>query len=348
MKIKFYKIYFLGALMSFSLMLTAGNPDRQGEAGASELLMNPWAISSGFHSMNTACVSGIEAMRLNVAGLSRIGNGEFILANSQMYVGADLSMSAGGFATGIGTNGTLGISLVSLNFGDIPITTTDQPGGTGGTYSPSFFNIGVGYSYLYDNKISVGVLVRGVSEALPAVTAFGLAIDAGVQYVSGEKDNFKLGISLRNTGAPMEFNGQGLSLNSPVGDGSLTLEQRAEDFELPSTLNLGVSYDFYIGEENYIRGLGNFTSNAFSQDQIGAGLEFSFKDLFQIRAAYKHNLGKGDTAFEDDIYTGVAAGFSVKVPLSKENKERRLGIDYAYRATDPFKGTHNIGLRYIF
>ena len=34
---------------------------------------------------------------------------------------------------------------------------------------------------------------------------FGWAIDAGVQYVSGEKDNFKLGISLRNIGSPMQF-----------------------------------------------------------------------------------------------------------------------------------------------
>jgi hypothetical protein len=348
MNTKFYKLYFLGLFLSAGLVLTAGNPDRQGEAGASELLMNPWAISSGFHSMNTASISGVEAMRLNPAGLSRIGNGEFILAHSQLYSGAELSMNAGGFATKMGTNGTIGISLVSLNFGEIPITTTEQPEGTGGTFSPNFFNIGLGYSYLYDNKISVGVLVRGVSESLPAVTAFGFAIDAGVQYVSGEKDNFKLGISLRNTGSPMKFSGQGLATNVSVGEGTLTLEQRSEDFELPSMLNLGISYDFYVSETDYIRALGNFTSNAFSQDQVGFGLEYSFKDIFQVRGAYKHNLGAADTAFEDDIYTGVAAGFTARVPLSKENKEKRLAIDYAYRATNPFKGTHNIGLRYIY
>lgn len=78
-------------------------------------------------------------------------------------------------------------SISSLSFGDIEVTTSDQPEGTGGTYSPNFFNIGLGYSYMYANKISVGLLVRGVSEALPDITAFGFSIDAGVQYVSGTK-----------------------------------------------------------------------------------------------------------------------------------------------------------------
>ena len=33
----------------FVASVSAGNPDRQGEAGAYELLMNPWARSSGLN-----------------------------------------------------------------------------------------------------------------------------------------------------------------------------------------------------------------------------------------------------------------------------------------------------------
>ena len=40
---------------------SAGNPDRQGEAGAYELLLNPWARTIGLHSMTTASVRGVEA-----------------------------------------------------------------------------------------------------------------------------------------------------------------------------------------------------------------------------------------------------------------------------------------------
>ena len=48
----------------------AGNPDRAGEAGASELLLNPWAKSNGWGSANSASVVGLEAVHLNVAGLA--------------------------------------------------------------------------------------------------------------------------------------------------------------------------------------------------------------------------------------------------------------------------------------
>ena len=60
--------------------LVAGNPDRQGEAGANELLFNPWARSAGLHSMNTASIMGVEAMRLNIAGLARVPGTELLIA----------------------------------------------------------------------------------------------------------------------------------------------------------------------------------------------------------------------------------------------------------------------------
>lgn len=343
-------IIFISAFMASAFTAMAGNPDRQGEAGASELLLNPWARSAGVHTLSTASVQGIEAMRINVAGLGRINQGEFMVANTRLYEGSTLGMNAIGFATRMGESGALGVTLTAMDFGDIEVTTSEQPGGTGGTYSPSFFQIGLGYAYTYENKISVGMLVRGVSESLQTVSAFGIAIDAGVQYVSGPKDNFKLGISLRNTGSSMEFGGEGLSFqtqapDSPTGDYNLTVDSRSEDFELPSQLNIGLAYDFYVGEKDFIRAIGNFTSNAFSTDQLGVGAEFYFRDLVVLRGAYRY-----DTDAEvgrENIYTGVAAGVSFMIPTKKDS-DRKFVIDYAYRTTDPFSGTHNIGLGLAF
>ncbi|MEE9439903.1 MAG: PorV/PorQ family protein [Saprospiraceae bacterium] len=332
-------------------MIFAGNPDRQGEAGAAELLLNPWARSAGLHSMSTASVTGVEAMRINVAGLGRISKGEFQVGNTRLYEGSTMGINSFGFATKSGENGAFGVSLVAMDFGEIPITTTDQPEGTQGKYSPSFINIGLGYAYTYENKISVGLLVRVVSESLPDVTASGFAIDAGVQYVSGDRDNFKLGIALRNIGSPMEFGGEGLSFGTeaPGSDPSypITAYARAEDFELPSLLNIGLSYDFYFGETNFLRGIANFTSNAFSRDDIGIGAEFSFRDLVVLRAAYKKSLGDDRGGLSSNLYTGFAGGISIDVPLKRADN-RIVGIDYAYRTTNPFRGTHNFSLRYGF
>ena len=65
----------------------AGNPDRQGEAGAYELLMNPWARSAGLHSMTTSMVRGVEALRLNPAGLSRINKTEVLVGHARYLEG---------------------------------------------------------------------------------------------------------------------------------------------------------------------------------------------------------------------------------------------------------------------
>ena len=66
MQQKFYLVILLLAIAQISF---AGNPDRQGEAGATQLLLNPWARSAGLSAMTTANIAGVEALRLNVAGL---------------------------------------------------------------------------------------------------------------------------------------------------------------------------------------------------------------------------------------------------------------------------------------
>ena len=127
---------FLAVFTCYTLSF-AGNPDRQGEAGASELLFNPWPTSSGLHGMNTSSVNGIAAMRLNVAGISRGYDRAMIgLSNSRLYEGSDLQFNALGIVLKMGKTGALGISLATVDFGDIPITFENAPEGTGAFYSP--------------------------------------------------------------------------------------------------------------------------------------------------------------------------------------------------------------------
>lgn len=342
-------LLIIGLLIScLPSVLTAGNPDRQGEAGAYELLMVPYARTAGLHAMNTASIYGVEAMRLNVAGMGRINKTEVVLGHSLYLQGTGISMNALGLSQKVGRNGAFGFSLMSIDFGEIKVTTTDQPEGTGVTYSPNFFNLGFGYSHIFENKISVGVLVRLISESITDVSAFGFALDAGVQYVTGPEDNFKFGISLRNVGSRMTFNGEGLSTftESPGTSGhDITLSQRAAGFDLPSVLNIGMSYDFRFLDINRLTVLGNFTSNSFTSDQLGGGVEYSLNDRFMVRAGYKYDLDNTQDPNRKAIYTGLSAGASIQVPLSKENRDTKFGIDYAYRHTRLWSGTHNIGIR---
>ncbi len=348
-------LYFILTLVVVGWATTtavAGNPDRQGEAGAPELLLNPWARSAGLHTMNTSMISGVEAMRLNIAGLVRIDRTEINVAHTQYLKGTDIGINAFGLSQKIGENSALGISIMTLDFGDIARTTTTQPEGTGGTFSPRYFNLGVGFAHMFENKVTVGVLFRAVTEGLEDVQASAMALDAGIQYVTGENDNFKFGISLRNVGSRLQFKGEGLAEELTItdfdGEHAVTINQRPTAFELQSVLNIGLSYDFLPAVNHRITAVGNYTSNAFSQDQIGGGIEYAFKEMVMIRGGYKLDFGQvATTQFDSEpLFTGIAGGFTVNVPLNKEKGSPRVAIDYAYQTTKIFDGNHHLSLRF--
>lgn len=327
----------------------AGNPDRQGEAGGYELLLNPWARSAGLHALTTSMVSGVEAMQINIAGLSRINKTEFVIGHTRLFEGTGIKLNSIGLAKKLGENGALGISLMAMDFGDIEVTTTAVPEGSGATFSPNFFNLGLSYSHTFAQKVSVGILLRGISESIADVNAFGFAIDAGVQYVTGARDNFKFGVSLRNMGSPMKFSGEGLSFPAPnpdpTGPYPITVEHRAAGFELPSMLNIGLSYDFYLADKHRITPVGNFTANSFSVDQIGGGLEYAFNEMFMARVGYRYDFGVPPSDPQHNVYSGLCGGVTIEVPMKKASTSR-FAVDYAYLATNPFNGTHNFSIRY--
>jgi hypothetical protein len=341
--------FFFGGLTLF-----AGNPDRQGEAGAYELLMNPWARSAGLHSMTASMVGGVEAMRINPAGIGRIPGSQAMFGHARYLGSTGINKNALGLSLKMGDNGALGLSMMSLDFGDIRVTTNNQPEGTGATYSPTFFHIGIGYSHMFENNISVGFLVRGINESITDAAAFGIGFDAGIQYVTGPRDNFKFGIALRNVGSPMQFSGEGLSFRAPNPTGDfnydLRFSQRASTYELPSLLHIGLSYDVYLGfgERHRITPVANFTANSFSRDDIGGGIEYSFAEMIMIRGGYKHEMGAGSALEDKGVYTGLAAGVSFVLNWGGDDSNTGLVIDYAFRDSNPFNGTHNISAGFNF
>ena len=237
---------------------------------------------------------------------------------------------------------------MSIDLGKLINTTEDAPEGTGATFTPSIFNLGASYSYLFENKVSVGVTAKFVTESIANAGASAMALDAGVQYVTGEHDNFKFGISLRNVGGKMRFTGEGLTTArpnpGPTFSYNLSYFSRGAAYELPSQLNIGMSYDWILGQVSRLSMILDFTSNAFSRDQAGVGLEYTVAKFFAVRAAYKMEFSTPAGSTQATIDDGFAGGFSFSFPVKKDS-ETRLGIDYSYRNTAIYQGIHSIGLR---
>lgn len=350
-------------LMGISVVnLFAGNPDRRGEAGAYELNMNGWANSSGLWSMNSANVMGIESERINPAGLAFTNKTEIGAAYSIWLAGSDVGVAHAGIVQKIKDN-ALALSIQALNLGSIEKTTTAFPEGGIGNYTPTFVNIGVSYARKFSNSISGGVTIRLIDEGIGDLNAFGVCVDGGLQYVTGPKNNIHFGVSLRNVGTPMQFKGDAL-INTLTVDyaGSpynLTVANKADYYELPSQLNIGGAYDIWMGnkietqpkvfKQNFrLTWVANFTANAFGYDYYGVGAEFSWKEIFMVRAAWRFEEGQFNPEDRLDVYTGPAAGVTMQFPFNKEkgNNGTKIAIDYSYRASSPFTGTHSLGLRF--
>lgn len=344
------KMSVLAIGLATSAAVFAGNGDRAGQAGATQLLINPWARTSGWAGANQACVRGLEAMNFNVAGTAFTRKTELIFSRTNWLRGSGININAFGFTQKLGKKesaGVLGLSVMSIDAGDIMITTVEQPEGGIGTYKPRFTNIHLSYAKAFSNSIYGGIAVKMVSEAIPDANAMGFAFDAGVQYVTGKRDHIRFGIALRNVGPKMRYSGDGLSFRGTVPNGNTqTVSQRSEAFEIPSLLNIGGAYVAQLGHKDHnLTIAANFTANSFTKNQVQLGLEYAFKTYLMVRGGFNYENGIFKYETRTTAFLGPHAGVTVEIPLTKE-KGTTFGIDYSYRATDLFGGCHSFGARF--
>lgn len=335
-----------GAVLSCSGAF-AGNEDRVGSAGASQLLINPWARSSALGDAGVANVNGLEATFTNIAGLAFTDKTQIKFDRTNWLGGAGIGLNSVGIAQRISESSVIAISIQSLNFGDIDITTVDLPEGGLGVFSPRMNIFNIGYARSFSNSIYGGINFKVISENISNLKANGIAIDAGIRYVTGEQDQIKFGIALKNVGPVMRYKGDGLSTEiNYLNDGNIaTLEQRSASFELPSLLSIGGSYDFIFNENNKLIASGAFTANSFQYDQYRVGLDYGMtteKAAFNIRAGYVLERKMFSTENRTNALTGFTAGFSVDALVGK-NKSA-LGVQYAMRLAGQFGVIHTFGL----
>lgn len=340
-----FKWAVLAAILPVSATY-AGNPDRAGQAGATELLINPWARSTGWGGANSGAAQGLEAQFLNVAGTAHTRKTDVLFSHTNYLKGSDISINAFGITQKMGESGVLGISIMSLDFGEIPITTVDLPEPILGNYSPQYINMGISYAKAFSNAIFGGINFKIISENISNVGAQGIALDAGIQYVTGtneDRNNVKFGIALKNVGTPLKFGGDGLSTraNAQTGNYQLTIQQRAEGFEIPSLVNIGAAYDFELAKDHRLTVAGNFTSNSFTNDQFMGGVEYAFRNMFMLRGGYTYEKDLTDDNLRTTLLSGPSAGLTIEVPMGKSGK--KFGIDYSFRATSPYDGIHSFG-----
>ncbi len=324
------------ALIALSTDMFAGGGKRNGTAGAQELLIPISARGLAMSGADVSGISGLDAIFYNPAGFGSTAFGTEAMFSYMNYI-ADIGFSFGGVGVNLGDLGSLGFSIRTLDFGEIPVTTVENPYGDGTTFSPSFFIGGITYSNALTDRIRVGLNINLISETIIRTSASGVSFDAGIQYSGlAGVDGLKMGVVLRNLGSQLKFEGEDLlrTAEDPTSQrGEQFYKIDAASFELPSQLEFGLSYDYLISESYGALIAGSFQHNNFSNDEYRIAGEFNFDNTFFVRAGYAYVSENSDDTDESIWGPTFGAGVNLHTGLD-------IIVDYAFRSVDYFDANH--------
>ena len=336
----------LGALLC-SITVSAGNEDRVGSSGASQLLVNPWARSSALGDANIASCNGLEASYLNIAGLAGTDKTQLKFNTANWMGSSAVRLYSAGLAQRVSDDAVISVSVQSMNYGDIDITTVNIPEGGIGTFSPRTNVVNIGYARAFSSSIYAGINFKVVSESISNVKGTGLAIDAGIKYITGEQDQMKFGITLKNVGPVLRYKGDGFTnqANYSSTGAIVSLDQRVQAYELPSLLAIGASYDFVLDDKSKIIANAGYTANSFFYDQFRLGVDYGMtteKFAFNLRGGFVYEKNLFSVENRSNALIGPTAGFSVDALVGKN--KNALGVEYSSRFAGVFGVIHTFGV----
>ncbi|MGE5176684.1 MAG: PorV/PorQ family protein [Hyphomicrobiales bacterium] len=306
---------------------SAGDLGRVGTAGAQELRIPVGASSIAMGGASVAWGNGLQNIFYNPASLASTDQNE-AMASYSTYL-ADCKVNYGAISTHVGSQGQIGFSAKVLNIGDIIVTTEDAPDGTGEILNPNFGVFGVTYARRMTDRVYLGMTGSYVSEQVADVRASGFALDLGVQYDTGWR-GLRFGFAMKNVGPKMRFTGANLEQRVVLpGDNPTAtphvVQLQPASFELPSYMQIGLSYDVKMGSERHSTIFGTFQGNNFSTDEYRVGAEVPIGDFLALRGGYvgQAPLKQADRQ-EDYLYSYTyGAGFHFKLG------DRPFALDWA-------------------
>lgn len=322
-------------------VLIGGDESRIGTSGGNQVLVPVGARGIALAGSERVYSSGLESVYWNPAGLAR-SQSPTVLATS-MDLFNDMGVNYFGASGNFDKLGMLGVTVKSIDMGDIPVTTVkDMDGLGGGTFKPTLTTMGLTYANSFSDRAFFGVTGKIVYESIPRATASAMALDIGVQYTGlAGVDGLGLGLVLNNLGTDMHYEGSGLTSQGTTEDGISDFLNRESSYDkLPSTYNMSLSYNV----AGAILGV-TYTSHNFSYDELNMGAEYTLNDMFHLRAGMTSPMLEEDSMNQDETLYSMNFGAGLKYSLYGVN----LVVDYTMRnQSDSFNTSNVFSLGLVF
>lgn len=147
-----------------------------------------------------AVANDAYALFYNPAGITQFDKTELAIAHTTWFVGLQHDFIGGVYH--IDGQNSIGISIISLQSDDMPVTTEFQPYGTGAYFKYGDLALAGTYARKMTDNFSFGVTVKYIDETLAELSMRGMLIDLGTFYWTG-LGTTRFAVSVTNFGGQL-------------------------------------------------------------------------------------------------------------------------------------------------
>ena len=219
------------------------------------------------------------------------------------------------------------------------VTTELYPEGTGEKFSASSYAFALSYARNITENFTAGISIKYISEKIFNSSANGFAVDIGTIF-NTPFYGIKFSSIITNYGSKLQIAGEDLLVRhdaDPTRKGNnetVDAYYKTEKFELPLKLQIGLSKDFQLFEDQRFTIAVDATHPNDNSEYVNVGGELAlFDNIFCLRGGYK-------ALFLENSQEGLTLGAGLNYALGILT----IGIDYAFQEYDFLGDTHSFGV----
>ena len=312
-------VYYL--LLLLGAQCLAQSVSKTGTTAGQFLKIGVGARAIAMGGAYAAVSNEASALYWNPAGLSKINGNQLFLDHQDWLLDVDLDFAGALFRTPFGT---IGAAVSSMSMGEMEVTTTKFPDGTGEKFSAGSIMGQLSFSRALTDRFSFGITGKVIRESIYNSRASGLAIDLGTLYET-QIPGLMMGMSISNYGTKMQMEGRDMLLQTEV-DPSLESDPininanfSTDRFELPLIFRIGLSYVRDLPAQMKILFAVDALHPNDNTESINLGSELTFRDFLFLRTG-------ASNLYQRDNVANLSIGCGIKIKMANN----AYFIDYTY------------------